>query len=70
MANYPKCKYNKANPGGVIVQTELEEKTLGPKWFDHPADAAMGKVLSNVERGAWVPGFISEEPKEKPSVKA
>jgi hypothetical protein len=40
---YPLAKYHK-ELGSVVVQDAREEKALGNGWFDHPWDAAAGKV--------------------------
>lgn len=62
---YPKAKYKLGEPP-ALVKDAAEEKKLGKGWFDHPKDAAAGRVLTNVERGddSFDPSSKVEETKQ------
>lgn len=59
---YPIAKYNH-DGRTAVAQNAAEDAELGKDWFDHPADAAAGKILSNVGRAA---GQVPAQPVVKP----
>lgn len=61
MEKYPKAKYN-ANEPVRVVNTEKEEKDLGPGWVDHPNDVGTATTPSPVTKQSPNPNPASHAP--------